>query len=371
MIHGVRNSPRQVKRMGILGSIFAHQLVGLDLGVSGIKAVELSGKRTPRLVAYNRIPLPANTISPDGELLDPATAVTALKRLFEFRGFSSKRVAVGASGKSIITKKITVPKMSADELNHQLYWEAEQYIPFNIADVNLDFAIIGNSANEAGKMDVLIVAAKKDYIQQLTSVLTEAGLQAEVIDNQAFALGNAFEFNYSHLLEKGSTGSLSVLLDFGAGSTKVTVVEGDRTTFTRELRQSGISCTQRIAERVGVDFAEAEKIKLNNAEDPNVKAIIQESNHSLVEEISRTIDFVLSQSPNAAVSGIYACGGACRTMGLIDVLEKVLPVPTHALNPIQSISGSGKRMNGQAIREISYLGSVAIGLSLRTSGDLG
>src|SRR5262249_16903769 len=156
--------------------------------------------------------------------------VNAIQKIFEFRAFSSKSVAVGAFGNSIMAKKITVPRMSASELSHQLYFEAEQYIPFNVADVNLDFAIIGNNAaTQSGTpmMDVLLVAAKKDYISSLTTLVNEAGLTAEVVDSQAFALGNSFEFNYGHLVDSNSMAA-SVIIDFGAGSTKLSVVEGDK-----------------------------------------------------------------------------------------------------------------------------------------------
>jgi len=353
-------------------SIFERQLVGLDIGVSGIKAVELSGKRTPRLLAYNRLPLPWDTISTEGEIKNRQVVVTALRKLFEGNNFSSKRVAVGASGTAIITRKISVPKMTVSDLKHQLYWEAEQYIPFNVEEVNLDFAIIGNNnQTQAGApmMDVLLVAAKKDYIHSLTSIIEEAGLIPSVVDIQAFALGNAFEFNYSHLVDTSPGGTTNVIIDFGAGSTKISIVEGDKTTFTRELRQCGIGCTQLLAERLALPVDQAERVKIMEAVNPQVKEVITEYNQALVEEISRTLDFYISQGSDRALQGIYICGGASRTEGLIAALESKLPAPVQALNPVQNVAGSGKAMNAQAIRELSYLGAIAIGLSLRRAGD--
>ena len=169
--------------------------------------------------------------------------VSALKKLFELKAFTTKRVAIGAVGNAIITKKITLPRMSPTELNEQLYWEAEQYIPVNVNEMNLDFAIIGThtqtqspiqSQAQPGSpmMDVLLVAAKKDYISALTAIVEEAGLKPEVVDHQAFALGNSFEFNYAHLVDTSPGGVTNVIIDFGAGSTKISVVEGDKTTFT-------------------------------------------------------------------------------------------------------------------------------------------
>lgn len=359
--------------MGLFSSFLEHQLVGLDIGVSGIKAVELSGRKSPRLVAYNRLPLPWDTITPDGEIRHREIVVTALRRLFDFKGFTTKKVAVGATGNSIMTKKISVPRMSATELGHQLYWEAEQYIPFNVNDVNLDFAILGNSqsvsSSGAPLMDVLLVAAKKDYIDTLTMLVQEAGLECQVVDSQAFALGNAFEFNYSHLVDTSPGGATSVIIDFGAGSTKISAVEGDKTTFSRELRQSGVLCTMMLSDRLGIAPDEAERIKLAESDSGAVRSIVGEFVHGLVEEISRTLDFFMTQSQDKAIQGIYICGGASRMDGLVEALETKMPAPVMALNPVQNIAGSGKKMNAQAIREIAYLGAVAIGLALRTSGD--
>lgn len=358
--------------MKLLKSLFAKQLVGLDIGVSGIKAVELSGPKNPRLLAYNRVPLPWDTISREGEIRRRDYVVAALKKMFENRNFGTKHVAVGAFGNAIITKKIVIPKMTSEELNHQLYWEAEQYIPFDVNEVNLDFAILGNSKSSTSQsqmMDVLLVAAKKDYIQNIRSVVEEAGLIADVIDNQAFALGNAFEFNYGYTLKEDKDSLMNVIVDFGAGSTKISVVEGDKTTFTRELRQSGIGCTQLIAERLGIALTEAEKIKTTEGESDQVFPIISEFNQNLIDEISRTLDFVTTQNMEATLQGVYICGGGSKLVGLAEAMTERLSVPVKQLNPIHNVSGSGKKMNSNAVKEISYLGSVAIGLSLRTSGD--
>ncbi len=345
-------------------------LVGLDIGVSGIKAVELSGGKTPRLVAYNRVPLPWQAIV-DGEIRERGMVVEAIQTLFENTDFHTKKVAVGTSGNSVITKKITVQKMSEGELNQQLYWEAEQYIPFNINDVNLDYAILGPS-NQSGSdvpmMDVILVAARKDYISNLTSILTEAGLSPSVVDLQAFALGNVFEFNYTHQFD-ASYDSASIIIDFGAGSTKIAVVEGDKTTFTRELKLCGTTCTHMLSEQLGIGIEEAERAKITQSQVPEINAVVSAFLESLSDEINRTLDICLSQGNERVLEGVYVCGGASRTFGLMDKLGKKLPATIHVLNPIQNIAGSGQRMSAGAVRELSYLGAVAIGLALRSQGD--
>jgi type IV pilus assembly protein PilM len=354
--------------MGIW-QLFEKSLVGLDIGVSGIKAVELSPGKSRRLMAYNRIPLPWNTISPDGEIKNREVLINALRALFANKEFTSKKVATAGFGNSIITKKIQVDRMKPEELREQIYWEAEQYIPFDVNDVNLDFAILGSSHTMvADKMDVLLVVAKKDYIQNLQDLLEEAGLAPTVIDTQSFALGNSFEFNYGHLTDLVPGGNINILVDFGAGSTKVSVFEGDKTTFTRDLRQSGMNCSLMISERLGVSLDEAESLKIHDAEDSGVSALLAEYNTGLAEEVSRTIDFCLSQSVDASLDGVYVCGGGSRAVGLIPLLSSRLTAPVKPLNPVQNIAGSGKRMNAHAIQEMMYLGSVAVGLALRKGG---
>lgn len=354
--------------MGIF-QIFEKSLVGLDIGVSGIKAIELSPGKTRRLMAYNRIPLPWNTISPDGEIKNRGVVVSALKTLFGSKEFTTKRVATAGFGNAIITKKIQVDRMKPEELREQLYWEAEQYIPFDVNDVNLDFAILGNSTTSvSNKMDLLLVAAKKDYVNNLMAILEEAGLEAVGIDTQAFALGNSFEFNYGHLVDTSPGGATCFLIDFGAGTTKVSMFEGDKTVFNRELRQCGMSCSLMLSERLGISLDEAENLKINDYDNRSVAAVLEEFTNTLVDEVSRTIDFSLTQSADSAIDGIYICGGASRTHGLLKGLEKKLAAPVKPLNPVQNIAGSGKRMNAQAIQEIMYLGTTAIGLALRIGG---
>lgn len=358
--------------MRFLDSLFRRQLVGLDIGVSGIKAVELRTGKNPRLVAYNRIPLPWNTISLDGEIKEREVLVNALKKLFHQGVFKSKQVAVGAFGKTLITKKITVPQMTHAELEHQMYWEAEQYIPFNINEVNLDFAILGPHAgsqvSQEPLMDVLLVAAKKDFVATLRSLLEEANLDLEVIDSQAFALGNVFEFNSPPLSELGPSRT-SVLIDLGAGTTKISVVEGDKTTFTRELAQSGTLCSQMIAEAAGISLEEAEQLKIEHSKDVLVLEAIERFTETLVEEISRSVDFFLSQGMDRSLQSVYICGGGAKLKGLAEAMSERLAIPVETLNPIQSISGAGQKMSPAVMTEIAHLGAVAVGLGLRKAGD--
>ena len=357
--------------MQFLDVILKKQLVGVDIGVSGIKALEVSQTKVPQLIAYNRIPLPWEAISLEGEVRNRAVVVDALKRLFAVGSFSSKNVAVGAFGRSIMSKRITVPVMTEEELEHQLYWEAEQYIPFNASEVNLDFAILGPASHtlaQEPKMDVLLVAAKKEFIESLKSMVREAGLEPVIIDTQAFALGNAFEHNYaSWIKEQGA--HCCALVDFGAGSTKISIVEGTRTSFHRDIQPSGSRCSEFLADRLGVTVEEAEQIKISQGTKPQVRNILTDYAHSLADEISRTLDFFLSQSHDNSIDAIFYCGGAVQMEGIMEVLTKKMPAPLYPLNPIKHVIGSGQGINRTALDEVTVLGTVATGLSLRKWGD--
>ncbi len=345
--------------MGFFSALFSKRLVGLDIGTSGIKAVELKGGKNPRLVAYNRLTIPKGVVAPDGEIIDRKILIHAIRNLFKNSSFTTKKVAIGTFGNSIIMKKITIPKMSNDEIEHQLYWEIEQYIP-NSAEVNLDFVVLGELPQS--KLEVLLIAAKKDYINNLASVIEEAGLVIEAIDNYAFALGNVFEFNYGHV---HSSALSNVIIDIGAMSTKFIVIEKDKTTFGRELRIGGNSCTELICEHMGLEFKEAEQQKISGSQNSPLNEVINMWNKRITEEIGKTLDFYISQNKNVSLDALYLCGGASQTVGLIDYLKSQTTIQVKQLKPFQNISGAGLNIRSSMVKELKFFGALSIGLALR------
>ena len=200
-------------------------VVGLDIGSSALKAVELRvvGKGY-RVTAFAHEPLPPDS-SVDGAIVDGAAVVGAIQRLFDNKAFKTKEVAASLSGNAVIVKKINLPVMTESELSESIYWEAEQYIPFDIQDVNLDYQILnaGVGAESAGTMDVLLVAAKKEKIADYTGVISQAGRVPVVVDVDAFALQNAYEMNYG--LEPDA---VVVLLNAGASAININIITGDQ-----------------------------------------------------------------------------------------------------------------------------------------------
>src|SRR5512132_1884026 len=170
--------------------------VGLDIGSSSVKRVQLKEKKGGyQLVAFGSAPLPPEAIV-DGALMNSSAIVQAIQDLVAQQKVKSRDVAIGVRGHSVIIKKISLPRMTQEELDESIQWEAEQYIPFDVKDVNIDTQILTPEGDAAGQMDVLLVAAKKDMINDYTSVCAEAGLAVSVVDVDAFAVQNAFEANY-------------------------------------------------------------------------------------------------------------------------------------------------------------------------------
>ena len=234
-------------------------IVGLDIGSSAVKAIELkpSGKGF-KVVAFGAEPLPPDSIV-DGAIIDSTAVADAIRRLFDSRkAFKAKDVCASLSGNAVIVKKITLPVMTETELDESIYWEAEQYIPFDIQDVNLDYQILdaGTGPESRGSMDVLLVAAKREKIGDYTSVIAQAGRTPVVVDVDAFALQNAYEVNYG--LEPGK---VVVLLNAGASAINVNILQGDQSVFTRDISMGGNAYTEAVQKELDLPFDAAEQLK--------------------------------------------------------------------------------------------------------------
>src|SRR4026209_2235712 len=234
-------------------------VIGLDIGSSAVKAVELkpAGKGF-RVAAYGEEPVPPDSIV-DGAIIDAGAVAEAIRHVFEHnKAFKAKEVCASLSGNAAIVKKITLPVMTESELTESIYWEAEQYIPFDIQDVNLDYQILDAGDALAGKstMDVLLVAAKKEKIADYTGVIAQAGRSAVGVDVDAFALQNAFEVNYG--IEPGQ---VVVLLNAGASATNINILQGDQSVFTRDISIGGNAYTEALQRELNLTYERADAPK--------------------------------------------------------------------------------------------------------------
>ena len=306
-------------------------LVGLDIGSSRIKAVEVKSKGQGRyeLVNIGQVPLLADTIV-DGQIIDGNHVSDCINRIFEEQEIKADQIATSISGHAVIVKKINVPAMSSEELREQIHWEAEQHIPFDINDVNLDYHILDGEIG--GNVDVLLVACKKDMVSQLTQVISQAGKTPSVVDVDAFALQNAYEVNYRPPLKQAA-----MLLNIGASVLNINIVRGSNSVFTRD-----------------VSLADAEPL-------------LQSVTEMLAAEVQRTLDFFYSQtaSEESHLERMLVAGGSSKVNGLIAYLAARFQMPVEPFDPFRNISISPKKFDESYIQEFAPDMAVAVGLALR------
>jgi type IV pilus assembly protein PilM len=343
-------------------------LVGLDIGSSAVKAIELkSAGKSYRVQAIGVEPIPADSIV-DGAIIDSAAVAGAIGRLFANKQFKAKDVAASLSGNSVIVKKITLPLMSEQELSESIYWEAEQYIPFDIQDVNLDYEILdgGSEAANQGTMDVLLVAAKKDKIADYTSVITQMGRMPVVVDVDAFALQNAYEANY------GFEPGITVLLNAGASAININIVSGGQSVFTRDVSMGGNSFTEAVQKELNLPFDAAEQLKKGHDVDgityDEARPVLKAMTDNVLLEVEKTFDFFKATASSDQIDRIVISGGASRVEGFTDALRERFGTSVEAFDPFKQVTLDGSRLGVNA-EELAPLAAVAVGLALRRAGD--
>lgn len=342
-------------------------VVGLDVGSSAVKAVELKPSgRGHRVGAYAIEPIPVDSIV-DGAIIDGVSVADAIRRVFERAGVRTREVAASLSGNAVIVKKISLPIMTEAELAESIRWEAEQYIPFDIQDVNLDHQILGTDAGAKGTMDVLLVAAKKDKINDYSGVIAQAGRQAAVIDVDAFAIQNAFEANYD--LEPGV---VTVLMNVGASATNINIVSGGSSVFTRDISTGGNAYTEAIQREYNLSFDHAEQVKRGSTVEgvgpDDVRPVLRAVTESVLLEVQKTFDFYRATAPSDRLDRIMVCGGGARTEGLVSDIGERFSLPVELLNPFRRVVFDAGKF-GVDSDEAAATAVVAVGLALRRVGD--
>ena len=343
------------------------QLLGLDIGSSSIKLLALKGSRGGfNLFHFGHAPLHGEAIV-DGALMDAAAVADTIRDLVQAHKVKLRDVATSVSGHSVIIKKISLPAMSDKELADQIRWEAEQYIPFDINDVNLDFQVLDRGA-AGGQMEVILVAAKKNMITDYSAVVAEAGLNPAVVDVDSFALANMFEVNYPE--ERDRT---VALINIGASVMNLNVVKKGTTAFNRDVSMGGKQFTEELQKQFGLSAEDAEAAKLGKSADgasrEDVTAALQQVAASVAGEVSRSLDFFASTAPDDRISKILLSGGAGRTAGLAEVVAERTGLPVEMANPFKKITFDSKAFDPDLIRYMGPAAAVAVGLALRKASE--
>jgi type IV pilus assembly protein PilM len=345
-------------------------VVGLDIGSSAVKAVELkpAGKGY-RVSAFGAEPVPPDSIV-DGAIIDASAVAEAIRRIFDAnKAFTTKDVCASLSGNAVIVKKITLPVMTETELGESIYWEAEQYIPFDIQDVNLDYQVLdpGTGPDARGSMEVLLVAAKKEKIGDYTSVIAQAGRTPVIVDVDAFALQNAFEVNYG--LEPGH---VVVLLNAGASAINVNILQGDQSVFTRDVSMGGNAYTEAVQKELGLSFDTAEQLKkgipVDGATFEDARPVLRAVTENVLLEIQKTFDFFKATASSDQIDRIMLSGGASRVDGFQEMLQERFNAPVEPFDPFRAVAWDPKKLAGDPV-DLGPTAAVAVGLALRKVSD--
>jgi type IV pilus assembly protein PilM len=347
----------------------AKALVGLDIGSSAVKAVELKAVgKGYRVSAFGSETVPPDSIV-DGAIIDGGAVADAIRRLFEGRNIKSKQVVASLSGNAVIVKKITLPVMTPAELAASIHWEAEQYIPFDIQDVNLDYEIVDSGAgNDKGTMEVLLVAAKKEKIADYTGVISQAGRSAVVVDVDAFALQNAYEVNYG--IEPAA---VVVLLNAGASATNINILTGDQSVFTRDLSVGGNAYTEALQKELNLPFELADQLKrgitVEGVTFDEARPVLRAVSENVMLEIQKTFDFFKATAASERIDRIMLSGGASRAEGFTEMLTERFDAPVEALDPFKRVAFDFKKFQVESAADVAPTVAVAVGLALRRAGD--
>jgi type IV pilus assembly protein PilM len=341
--------------------------IGLDIGSSYIKAVKLKeAKGGYELELFKVYSLPPELIV-DGSVIDSLRLVDSLKEMIRTAGIKTKNAVISISGhSSVIIKRISLPEMTEEELSESIKFEAEQYVPFDIEDVNLDFQIIGPK-EEPGQMDVILVAVKKDIINEYISVVKEAGLNPIIVDIDSFALENMYGTNYEVEPDKNVA-----LVNIGANTINMSILKGGISVFTRDSSLGSNLHTEALQREFNLSYENAEKLKrgeaVENVSPEDARSVIESASEEILNEIIRSFDYYRSTTVHEDISEVILSGGCALISNFSSMIAEKSGIETRIAEPFKNII-IPKKIDVTGLEEIAPMMAVAVGLSLRKLGD--
>ena len=344
-------------------------VVGLDIGSATIKLVELKEKKGGQFT-LQRIgvePLSPEAIV-DGSIMDSSLVVDAIQKLNEQTGVKSPNYAISVSGHSVIIKKIDLPAMDPDELAESIRWEAEQHIPFDIDDVRLDYVTLGEGEVGSETMEVLLVAVKREKVNDYVSVISQSGKSPVIVDVDAFAIQNAYELNYDLDPLKNVA-----LINMGAGVSNINIIARGQSVFWRDISFGGNQFTEALQREFNLSFDQAESLKrgetVGNYTANDARKVLDQISAEMANEIQKTFDFFGATSSEGPVDELVLSGGCALTPNLQEVLRERFGVPTELLNPFRQVQFKESDFNREWLESIAPMLAVSVGLGLRRVGD--
>jgi len=344
-----------------------NRLVGLDIGSRTLKLAEIiDTKAGSTLKNFSTINIEPGLIE-EGSVRDPEAVSGYIRELFKSTKLKDKNVAISIGGYSVIVKKINVQTMTEDELHETIHFEAEQYIPFDISEVNLDFQILGESEHNPNQMNVLLVAAKKEMISEYINLMKMAKLNPCIIDVDAFALQNIMNFNYS--LEEENI----ALIDIGASKTSLNILKNNVSEFMRDVSLGCEQINDKIASTIGCTIEETEAIKLGEETDlisaEDLKEIVDSVVTDWCIEIKRALDFFYSTYPEEQIGRIVLSGGGANIKKFLELLAAETSAEVEVINPFQNFIIDSNRFDSSYLEQIAPQAAICMGLAARKIGD--
>lgn len=342
-------------------------IIGLDIGSRQIKAVQLkevkSGYELEGIGVVSLLP----ELIVDGAILDSLRVVDAVKELISEKNLTAKDASIAVSGhSSVIIKRVSLPQMTEDELNESIKFEAEQYIPFDIEDVNLDFQILGQR-EEGDEMDVMIVAVKKEKINEYTASVREAGLNPVIVDVDAFALENLYEINYEIRED-----DVIALVNIGASTINMNILKGGVSVFTRDSSVGGNLHTEALQKGFVISFDDAERLKHGEAVEgvspDDVGSVLTSASEEIITEISRSFDYYRGATRQEDINEIVLSGGCSLVKDFVPLLSERVGINVKMIEPFKNIQIPDKFDKGY-LSKVAPIVAVATGLALRRVGD--
>ena len=334
--------------------------VGLDIGSGLIKLVAIShasGGPVLTKVAFTSV---VNDAIVEGEVMDPGIVAESIKGLMASAGIKAKRVVMAVGGRDVIIKKIAMDRMKETEAREVIRWEAEQHVPFDMDNVELDFQILDPEA-EGLQMTVLLVAAKRELVEHKLALLSEIGLSASVVDVDAFALHNAFEVNYPEAM-RGVVG----LVNIGHETTNINILDDGVPVLTRDIPLGTRRFKEDLQRERGLSAESAEAVLRGTDTNEALEPLLESRGEELAVGIERAAAFLQSASRSAAgISRVFTTGGGARIPGLNKLLSDRLRIPVQLANPIEKLQVADGVFDQYSVDEVAPLLMLPIGLALR------
>lgn len=340
-------------------------ILGIDISSTSVKVLEFSkSKDGYRVESYAVEPLPTTAVT-EKTIQDVEAVGDSLRRAVKKSGSRAKHAALAVAGSSVITKKITMPaNLNEDEMETQIQLEADQYIPYPLDEVNLDFEVLGEVRDSPDSVEVLLAASRSENVSTRTAVAELAGLTAKIIDVEAYTIENAYTLITDQIPDYG-VDKITAVIDIGATMTSLNVIEDGKLVYTREQPFGGKQLTEEIMRRYGLSYEDAGRVKKEGGLPENYEPeVLEPFKQTMAQQVGRFLQFFYSSSEHEYVDYIALAGGCASIPGIAELVESNLGISTGIANPFNSVK-LASRIARQRIMSDGPSLMIACGLAMR------